>query len=579
MNQTPRQQAEQYLEHETAFRLGELLTESFHPKTMTLGETSRRDVRAAVRMLQTVDRDLPPVARRVLESAPWQTLRSTILEAIRSGHKIFFTGCGSTGRLSILLEAAWRRFWQQWKSNALAIVPDRENIVFSVMAGGDFALIRAVEGFEDFPGFGRRQLKDLGVGPGDIVVAITEGGETSFVIGTAWEGLDAGASVFFVYNNPTDLLRQYVVRSREVIDEPRITKLDLATGPMAVTGSTRMQATTIELLIVAAALESALVEYLGPAASAAGIQALSPRNYADHFEHLLDQIEADPNVHTMARCIELEHELYARKGLITYLADEYMLDVLTDTTERSPTFMIPPFRAADDSHSPRSWAFVKNPHWMTVEAWSQMLRRTPRGLTWTRSVYESIGAPENIVANPPQLDNRHIYQFRIGNEPDPSRTQGTDSALIAIVAGPHDSSLLPFLNRKPYTVWPRRSILTFGQLSPSPQDFSIACDLPTGPLEIWRHLAVKLVLNSVSTITMAALGRIEGNAMTWVSPSNKKLIDRGTRLIALQTGRDYDASCYALFEAIAEIQERAQRHEEVPSPVALAIQQLKSTSS
>jgi N-acetylmuramic acid 6-phosphate etherase len=572
MNETARQQAQQYLEQEKAFRLGELTTESFHPKTMDLGKTSRQDLPTAVRMLQSVDRDIPPVAQRVLQSAEWRKLRSALLEAIRAGRKIFFTGCGATGRLSILLEAAWRSFWQRWKQSYPPSVADRENIVFSVMAGGDFALIRSVEGFEDFQGFGRRQLNDLGVGPGDVVVAITEGGETSFVIGTAWEGLDSGASVFFVYNNPTDLLRQHVQRSREIIDQPRITKLDLATGPMAVTGSTRMQATTIELLVVAAALESALTEYLGG-------DPLAPQDYADRFVRLLDQVETDTNVCTMARLIELERDLYARKGLVTYLADEYMLDVLTDTTERSPTFMIPPFRATDDSLSPRSWAFVKNPQASTVEAWSQMLRRAPRGLTWTRPIYESIGAPDKIIANPPHLDNSRIHQFRIGNEPDPSRTQAPDSAIIAIVAGPQDATLPPFLKSDDYRDWARRSVLTFGQAATDPQDFFITCDLPTGPLEIWRHLALKLVLNAVSTITMAALGRVEGNAMTWVSPSNKKLIDRGTRLIALQTDRDYDSACYALFDAIHEIQQRAGRYEEVPSPVAVAIQQLKSKSS
>ena len=579
MIETPQQQAQQYLEQEKAFRLGELTTESFHPRTMDLGRTSRQDLPAAVRMLQSVDRDIPPVAQRVLQSVQWRRLRSALLEAIRAGRKIFFTGCGATGRLSILLEAAWRRFWQQRKPSTPPAVANREDIVFSVMAGGDFALIRSVEGFEDFQGFGRRHLRDLGVGGGDVVVAITEGGETSFVIGAAWEGLDAEASVFFVYNNPTDLLRQQVQRSREIIDEPRITRLDLATGPMAVTGSTRMQATTIELLVVAAALESALVEYLGPAATSAGAKLLSPQDYANRFVRLLDEVEAQANVQTMAGLIELERDLYARKGLVTYLADEYMLDVLTDTTERSPTFMIPPFRADDDTLSPRSWAFVKNPHASTVEAWAQMLRRNPRGLTWTRPVYESIGAPKKIVANPPLLDNTRIHQFRIGNEYDASRTQAPDSALIAIVAGPQDSALLPFLKADAYRAWPRRSVLAFGQAAIGPQDFSIACDLPTGPLELWRHLAVKLVLNTVSTITMAALGRVEGNAMTWVSPSNKKLIDRGTRLIALQTGCDYDSACYALFDAIHEIQQRAGRYEEVPSPVAVAIQQLKSISS
>ena len=134
-------------------------------------------------------------------------------------------------------------------------MPAHEDQCISVMAGGDFALIKSVEGFEDFADFGRHQLKEAGVQKDDVVVAITEGGETSFVIGTAWQGLDAGAHVFFVYNNPSDLLRRHVQRSREVLDEPRIHKLDLATGPMAITGSTRMQATTTELLVVGAALE------------------------------------------------------------------------------------------------------------------------------------------------------------------------------------------------------------------------------------------------------------------------------------------------------------------------------------
>ena len=126
------------------------------------------------------------------------------------------------------------------------------------MAGGDYALIKSVEGFEDFAPFGRKQISDLGLASGDTVFAITEGGETSFVIGTAWQGVDAGARVFFVYNNPDDVLRAHVRRSREVIDDPRIEKVNLTTGPMAVTGSTRMQATSIELLAMLTVLEMVL---------------------------------------------------------------------------------------------------------------------------------------------------------------------------------------------------------------------------------------------------------------------------------------------------------------------------------
>src|SRR5206468_11374781 len=106
--------------------------------------------------------------------------------------------------------------------------------------------------------FGKKQIGDLGIGPNDTVFAITEGGETSFVIGTAWKGVEEGAKVFFVYNNPDDVLCRHVKRSREVIEEPRIEKINLTTGPMAITGSTRMQATTIQLSALLTVMEMVL---------------------------------------------------------------------------------------------------------------------------------------------------------------------------------------------------------------------------------------------------------------------------------------------------------------------------------
>ena len=64
--------------------------------------------------------------------------------------------------------------------------------------------------------------------------------------------------------------------------------------------------------------------------------------------------------------------------------------------------------------------------------------------------------------------------------------------------------------------------------------------------------------------------------MVWVSPSNKKLIDRGCRLIVNQTGCAYARACEVLHEAMEEVAERAKRGEEIPSPVAMAIQRLQS---
>ncbi len=577
-----KERARAFVEGEKAFRLGELLTESFHPKTRELSQTMEKDIRAGIRLLQSVDDDIPLALDRVFAQESFGRLVEALREAIAAGRHIFFTGCGATGRLSILMEAAWREFCHGLGENdpqAAAM----EGLCVSVMAGGDFALIKSVEGFEDFPDFGRHQIKEAGVGQGDVVVAITEGGETPFVIGTAWQGLDSGAKVFFVYNNPTDLLRRHVQRSREVIDEPCIQKLDLATGPMAITGSTRMQATTTELLVVGAALEMAMAQAVGCAVHTASTDR-AKSSWAEptlremgqcqqFFGRLLKQLSDAEAVDAMARLVQFEEQIYRRHGLVTYTTDSALLDILTDTTERAPTFMLPPFRKSGDTVSPVSWAFVKDPCRPTQEAWREMLQREPRGLTWGPEVYRQLNAPTALQTNPPKLDNSEIYRFRIGNEPDSSRTSAPDSALVFINVRKEG------VRGTPYEAgFKRTAAITVGPEAASSavdEHFHFPCDLPASPLRLWEHLAIKLILNTISTATMVRMGRVVGNAMVWVSPSNKKLIDRGTRLISLSTGYSYEQACEALHEAIEEVARRAQSGEEVPSPVALAIEQIR----
>jgi len=591
--------AEEFLNRQRAFRLGELLTESSHPKTKTLSQTAEVDLPAAIKLLQSVDDEIPPSMKKVLRQDSFRELIEAFVKAMSTGKRIYFTGCGATGRLSILLESAWRRFWRKLKQECSEMgqeIPDMEDCVFSVMAGGDFALIKSVEGYEDFPDFGRYQLRERGVGPGDIVVAITEGGETPFVIGTAWEGLDAGAKVFFVYNNPTEVLRRYVKRSREVIEEPRISKLDLTTGPMAITGSTRMQATTAELFVVGSAFEIALVRFLRKRLSSEHIAKLGLKerqagDYLRLLSELLEQLSSPRVVDTLAGATRFEEGIYRRRGLVTYMADSFLLDLLTDTTERSPTFMLPAFRKYGDNRSPSSWAFVKDPFRTTQEAWHELLQREPRGLEWGRDVYEQLNAPAGLKAQPPKLDNSEIYKFMIGNESEPSRTDAPGSALVVITSEGETDHLIRTVLQKFGSQYETTAILVVGlakaaaptdlsrlgsaKRATASETFLFPCSLADSPLQLWYHLAVKLILNTLSTATMVRMGRVIGNAMVWLSPSNKKLIDRGSRLIAQQTGRSYEQACIALHEAMEEVESGQRQGQEVPSPVALAIEQLQ----
>src|SRR5262249_9670254 len=229
MSETSNQRSQDFLKIADQFKLGALVTESSHPVTANLSETARQDTAAGLKLLFEVDDDVVKKCREFVECGRARQIADAVLKSLKNGGKLFFTGCGSTGRLSIQLVSIWRDYWQQQKSS------DWENRAFPVMAGGDFALIKAVEGFEDFTAFGKKQIGDLGVCSKDVVFAITEGGETSFVIGTAWKGVEVGAKVYFVYNNPDEVLCRLVKRSREVIEDSRIEKINLTTGPMAIT--------------------------------------------------------------------------------------------------------------------------------------------------------------------------------------------------------------------------------------------------------------------------------------------------------------------------------------------------------
>ncbi|HOG49611.1 MAG TPA: sugar phosphate isomerase, partial [Lentisphaeria bacterium] len=156
--------------------------------------------------------------------------------------------------------------------------------------------VRSVESFEDYESFGRRQVRESGLGRDDVLVAITEGGETSSVLGTVAEAAARGAGVFLLFNNPAELLASRLERCRQAITDPRVCVLDLHCGPMALAGSTRMQATTSEQLIAGAALETVLHRLIGK----------PERDYAADFGTLLDALEAEANVQAIADYMAFE---------------------------------------------------------------------------------------------------------------------------------------------------------------------------------------------------------------------------------------------------------------------------------
>jgi N-acetylmuramic acid 6-phosphate etherase len=585
MSLTSQTRSDEFLKISGQFKLGALVTESSHPVTANLSDVAGKDIAAALKLLFEADGDVVQKFRDFVKSGRAESVQAAVLHSLKNGGRIFFTGCGSTGRLSILLDSVWRDFWRRQTPASRGAAPaDVENRTFSVMAGGDFALIKSVEGFEDFTAFGKRQIADLGVSSKDVVFAITEGGETSFVIGTAWQGVEAGAKVYFVYNNPDDILREHVERSREVIDEPRIEKINLTTGPMSITGSTRMQATSIQLCVMLTVLEMAARELMGRDDAA-----VVPGQFLSALERAYAALNSADLLSSLAELVGREEATYRSGHKVNYFADRFGIDVLTDTTERSPTYCTPPFRKFDDTTASESWAFLFLPQAESPRAWESILKRAPRCVEWSEVDVRGLADDEKFARTMEtvrKISRAELMRFRIGLDGLPYRQLKNGDCAVAVMSEAEMGSITPpngFFRAQldaaqragAKTAWIYFGKSASNDLPPATKSVFVPVPKTGFLLDGVTRVAVKLVMNALSTCTMVRLGRVMGNTMIWVVPSNLKLIDRSTRYISKLTGLDYGRANQLLFEVIEYVEPRMKSDRAYPPVVGVAVLRAK----
>ena len=588
MSVTSDKRSEEFLKISGQFKLGALVTESSHPVTANLSDVAKKDIAAALKLLFEADGDVVKKFREFATSRKADDIKKTILHSLKNGGRIFFTGCGSTGRLSILLDSVWRDFWQQQTARGTLSASDFENRTFSVMAGGDYALIKSVEGFEDFTTFGKKQIHDLGVSTKDVVFAITEGGETSFVIGTAWAGAEAGAKVYFVYNNPDHILCEHVQRSREIIQDSRIEKINLTTGPMSITGSTRMQATSIQLCVMLTILEMVARELMQEKASMPSL----PSQFLAALEQFHTNLKSPEALASLAQLVALEESAYHAGHKNNYFADRFGIDVLTDTTERSPTYCTPPFRKFDDTTASESWAFLFLPQKETSQAWENILKRPPRCVEWSEAEVRYIVGDEKLLRTMEtirKISHNELMHFKIGLDGLSSRVLKKDDCTVAIISEKEKDLLLSsdsFFRTQlagAQKVGAKTGLIYFGKsaINVKLADKTVFIPLPETDffLDGIARIAVKLVMNALSTCTMVRLGRVMGNTMIWVVPSNLKLIDRATRYISRLANLDYAHANRLLFEVIEYVEPRMKSDRAYPPVVGMAVLRAKENLS
>lgn len=488
------EEALEFLKIKNEFQLGSLPTESPNPRTIGLSNLVETNLKQAVDTLLEIDRDVFRLVREK-QNEIFQ-LKNKINEVLKSDGKIYLVGCGATGRLSLALETLWRI--------KFANRTDLKEKVVSFMAGGDVALIHSVEKFEDFPEFGVRQMMELNFSANDLLIATTEGGETPFVIGATNKAAEYSKHhPYFLYCNPDDILKKTTKRSREIIENNNIEKINLTVGPMALTGSTRMQATTILMYVVGLAL----LNY----DQADEVISLEVDRMIDYVENL--------NLNFLAAFIEEEARIYKNQEYVLYETDgDLGISILTDTTERSPTFSLYPFENQLDQIKNPSLAYLYFPHSPNASAaWLDLLKRTPRAFHWQ---------------------------------------EVTDRTSMERLVGFNFSSELLF-QRKTYLAKNQH----FFKIYFDENKNSIKLQLNHLQQELFlnelsflsAHLVLKIILNNHSTLLMGKLHRYQSNLMTWVRASNFKLIDRSVRyakILLQEKGIDtsYDDLVFACFK-------------------------------
>ena len=179
-----------------------------------------------------------------------------------------------------------------------------------------------------------------------------------------------------------------------------------------------------------------------------------------------------------------------------------------------------------------------------------------------------MGADSHIVAHPPAIGSKEILKLVVGNEPAPCRTVAPVNAAVLVKYGSGHTALDAAFAAATGSFMEKTALIIGGDKADI-HSHVIPLQTAKTTLRLMEHMAMKLILNTISTGTMICLGRVTGNWMTWVDLSNKKLIDRGIRLLVEMCGLEYEEGCTKLFEAMEEIKNVPQGDR--PSAVQYAI--------
>ncbi len=151
-----------------------------------------------------------------------------IAERLEQGGHLIYIGAGTSGRLGVVDASEC--------PPTFGVDP---RLVRGIMAGGEGAMFRAVEGAEDDEERGAAELEADGVTAGDVVVGLSASGGAPYVLGALKKARELGAIPLGITCNPDSRMHGVC----DITIAPYV-------GPEVITGSSRLKAGTAQKLVL-----------------------------------------------------------------------------------------------------------------------------------------------------------------------------------------------------------------------------------------------------------------------------------------------------------------------------------------
>ena len=200
-----------------SLNLKNMSTETRNQNTMNLDIMSPLEV---VTVMNQEDAKVPaaitPALPNLAQGVTWA------IESIEAGGRIIYMGAGTSGRLGVLDAVEC--------PPTFGVAPEG---VVGLIAGGEKAFVKAVEGAEDSRELGRQDLIDIDLQKRDIVIGIAASGRTPYVLGGLAYAQEMGCHTVGISCNPGSAGGAAAELAIEVVP-----------GPECLTGSTRLKSGT-----------------------------------------------------------------------------------------------------------------------------------------------------------------------------------------------------------------------------------------------------------------------------------------------------------------------------------------------